>query len=1616
MAQLTLKILGKTNEPNTGIDAVIQRVTKDLKSIENTKVKITVDSKDIDAAVSKLEKAAKAVGGAGNNGAAKQMQELGKAAQKTGQQIQKASEQADKFVQSFRNDNALPYQTIETLNKGIGQSVQLLKNLNEETGEVESSVETLTTNYKEQRKYIADADAAYAKYVSELEKKQPETAIQKQINALTGVSNKAKSAADSAAVFEKALSNLEAKVSVTNKENERAARSINTLDAQYSNLIRRINDLKAQYPEGTFDNIEQQAREAREELRNLDVTTGDLSQQVDGLRGRYQDLSAQTANARTETQKLEKVTESLWMNIQKFARWYFIGGAFSSIVSTIRETVATMREVDDELVTIRKVTGFSDAQISDVQSQAYSTASKYGVGAADYLSDVAAFSRAGYKEQSAALAELSAKTQIVGDTTAEVANQFLLSVDAAYKYKGSIEALTRVLDGANELDNKYATSIEKIAAGMGIVAPVAAQVNVSIDELAAAIGTITAVTQRSGDESARALRALFLNIVGDTKTEIDEGVTWTTGEIAGLQDVLKKYSKDAYEAAQASGQIINPMEAIAGLAQSMKDGTLSAQDLMQMVSDLGGKLRSSQLLALIQNWDMYQSMLKDFGGAVGSADKEVQNALDSWSRKTEILRNKWTEFWTNFIDSKTVKEVIDALTALVDILAAIAPLFTLITGPLKVTVEFISKFIDRIKELAIFKEFDNAITKLEKFAGAEKDVADSSKEASDTVGKIVDALVDVATVLFPLLWGEWLNPLLGISDAEEEVSDKTDDLVESQTDLFDILPDVTSATEEEKSALEKLRDTLDDTASSLSVVKTAFDDFKKNGDLSYSTLSSIIDKFSELNDDSLAGYITRLTDANLTSDELQRIMGEMTLELVKQKIETENLTEKDQALVEKMLEEAGVANASEVATSLLSDRTKQLKENTSDATREIDNFNNTPVDTTTQQNAVSGLSGKFDDLTTSIHRARWELDAFKVESGDESRWQINKSFDDYAGSKNYQKKNFQNVVSGTPLQRSRPYINPIFDFGEEDGGGGDGGGGSSTTENHAVTAAKAELQARKDTVALLKSELTLMQERGDATADIVAKMREIQAAEHDQADYMRSVTDLWDELGIDQGDINALSTDWWKIYKQIVDLTDEKVDLDKDELDNISAKIALEKQNLSFLESSGASTEQQIAQIKVIQAQLHIEAEIRRQNLETLKETAATEAEIAAAEKEIVALSTEWWSYQQKIVKLEEEQAKQAEEARKKAIEDAKKQALELLEAEEEAAKGPLQEQLDILEAQRDALKNQNDEQEKLLAVEKARIALQNAQNERKIRLYNASTGDWEWMADASTVSGAQDALNKAEHALADYYANQQIEALKTQINAISEAYKTLRSAIEEFAAAILDGTMGYRAAVASLMGTVSGTGLESTAARAAGLFSGIGSGAGSSRGGSGSGAGRGAAPGYGLDTSIDYSLLMANAQTLDEFNHWANLRTQKIAAMGYDINALGWDSNEDIWKRWAAQHGYDRGGILRGMGGIKATYADEMVLPPEATAGLLNAERSGAFDALLAHLGIVTSAANNYAGFNGAVASRTSIGSQYNGPMYQFGDICMTEDQARSTTVYDLAQMARALSLHNNH
>lgn len=829
----------------------------------------------------------------------------------------------------------------------------------------------------------------------------------------------------------------------------------------------------------------------------------------------------------------------------KMLQWQVMGTIVSKTIGAFRDAISTMKAVDDEMVTVRKVTGFTAEQMENLRDRAYETASAYGEAADEYLNSVAAFARAGYGEQADALAELATKTKLVGDTSAETAQQFLLSVDAAYQYKGNIEALTKVLDGANEIDNKYATSIEKLAEGLGTVAPVAAQAHVGIDELTAAIGTITAVTQRSGSEAARAFRALVLNIVGDTKTEIDEGVTWTTGEIAGLKDVIREYAPAAYEAAKATGEVIDPMEAIGGLAQSMKDGLLTEQKLMEMVSDIGGKLRTSQLLALIQNWDMYQSMLKDYANAVGSADEEISNAMDSWTRKTNILKNEWTEFIQSMVSTDAVKGGLDVLIGAVELLNTDLGHFAVVSG---------TAVLGMLALKAAAVGTTAAITKL--------------SAAGIAMNPWLLAIGAVAGV-FSLLWKYTEDYRKSLDALKKEIETDNTQLEENKKRLEEIyaIPwhDLTPELVKEKQALEEENAELERQIKHLTEIAEKKAKTVGSGGTTITSMGSVkgYDEFVGRSFNSTEEMIAQLRlvtgQAISTTADLERLGITYETLADKAKAYTDQLQSGRSIQQDQINDFYAVKTAAEQQVAAYEEAIKANGKLTDAQQADYDVLKAflAQVNKATQpmSDYVAGLlkvqrqAGKSGNQIYDLVKRMIVLNEKKLDLSQ----QIGalRQLATEAGAAAYsvgmigaaKTQDVERTIKGL-LQtgKAKTYdearaivLNRIYKSMFTDTGRDSGTVDTSTVDTSSITSSTgkstkdAELERLKDIVSLRKSELSLMQERGDSTADQIDKMRQIQAALHAQAEYMR-------RIGASQADINALSTEHWKITKQIQEL------------------------------------------------------------------------------------------------------------------------------------------------------------------------------------------------------------------------------------------------------------------------------------------------------------------------------------------------------------------------------------------------------------------------------------------------------------------------------------------------
>lgn len=135
---------------------------------------------------------------------------------------------------------------------------------------------------------------------------------------------------------------------------------------------------------------------------------------------------------------------------------------------------------------------------------------------------------------------------------------------------------------------------------------------------------------------------------------------------------------------------------------------------------------------------------------------------------------------------------------------------------------------------------------------------------------------------------------------------------------------------------------------------------------------------------------------------------------------------------------------------------------------------------------------------------------------------------------------------------------------------------------------------------------------------------------------------------------------------------------------------------------------------------------------------------------------------------MQETLALLADEYRKAGYAENSDEILDLLNKNNDYADAQLQlyqtkwdELVDSLDAQDQAQKLAEQLQQKQEAIEKAKESLANAQKQRTVRIYNAETGQWEWISDQSKVSNAQQNLENAEKTYADEVKSQAIAELK---------------------------------------------------------------------------------------------------------------------------------------------------------------------------------------------------------------------------------------------------------------
>lgn len=354
-----------------------------------------------------------------------------------------------------------------------------------------------------------------------------------------------------------------------------------------------------------------------------------------------------------------------------FSQWLSISSGIMFAISKTKDAILEIKNLDDILTEISKTSDLTSSQLKQLGMDAYDSASKYGRTASDFLLGVQEMARSGfYGEKGTGMAEQSLLAQASGDMNAELANNYVLATNAAYKLNGEAEKINAVLDGQNSITNKNSVAMADMATAMSEAGTVASSYRVSIEDLSAMIGTIESVTKLGGSEVGNAIKAILINLQNVTSDK--------------MVDTLDAANASMTEMVNGAEKLRNPIDILRDLAKTFnqldEDDPLRAE----ILTNVGQKYHAAKLGALLQNMDMFDKMLVDYSEGSGSALEEANKSANNLTGTLNKLSNSWNELVNSLINSDELKFGVSLLDSLVQgatkLVSVLTPLGTIGVG------------------------------------------------------------------------------------------------------------------------------------------------------------------------------------------------------------------------------------------------------------------------------------------------------------------------------------------------------------------------------------------------------------------------------------------------------------------------------------------------------------------------------------------------------------------------------------------------------------------------------------------------------------------------------------------------------------------------------------------------------------------------------------------------------------------------------------------------------------------------------------------------------------------------------------------------------------------------
>lgn len=366
----------------------------------------------------------------------------------------------------------------------------------------------------------------------------------------------------------------------------------------------------------------------------------------------FMQLSTVISNAEVPLKKINNTLASWGQTLKNTVKWEISSSIVHNLESTLSGAVSYIKNLNSSLTDIRIVTGQSTEDMARFAQQANRAARELSTTTKAYADASLIFYQQGDNDE-----QVKKKTEITikaanasFGSSAEEMSEYLTAVWNSYQ--AGADELEKYVDIMASLGAETATSLEEIATAMQKVAATANTVGVSMEQMSSIIATVSSVTREAPESIGTSFKTILARM-GDLKLgeTLDDGVS--LGTVSSTLDNIGVKLLDTNGEMRDMGDII---EDLGDKWQTMGQAQKTA--VAQVVA---GKRQYTQLMALFENWDMYQSNLTISENSDGSLQKMADVYAESWNAAANQVTAAIEKIYSSLLDDQVIISILNIL-------------------------------------------------------------------------------------------------------------------------------------------------------------------------------------------------------------------------------------------------------------------------------------------------------------------------------------------------------------------------------------------------------------------------------------------------------------------------------------------------------------------------------------------------------------------------------------------------------------------------------------------------------------------------------------------------------------------------------------------------------------------------------------------------------------------------------------------------------------------------------------------------------------------------------------------------------------------------------------------